>query len=216
LLGIALHKGALASLDQAVYSLFGAVRAFADPDAEPGRATRLVPVHTLDLPMVRKPGEAGVYCTAGINLIGGVLRKATGISLPRFFHESFAEPMGISYYQMNLSPTYVGYMRGGIRLRPRDFRKLGQLYLDGGAWKGHRIVSEDWVRESFAPHASLNESADYGFAWWRRRCEVGGQTIDTYYASGNGGQFLLVVPELDLVALIQAGNYSANRTSSRA
>lgn len=168
--------------------------------------------YALDLPMIHEPGEAGVYCTAGMNLIGGAIQKATGISLMQFFQEEFAQPLGISYYQMNLSPTDEAYMGGGIRLRPRDFLKLGQLYLDEGVWKGRRIVSEKWVRESAAPHASLNQSDDYGFAWWRQAYEVGGRTIDTYYASGNGGQLLFVVPELDLVVLIQAGNYSDGRT----
>ena len=245
LLGIAIHKGALAGLDQPVYSLFGGVEAFANPDPRKQRMTvrHLITMssgfdcddgnydspgnedimqnqseqpdwhrYALDLPMVREPGEAGVYCTAGINLIGGVLQHATGMSLPRFFQEELAQPLDISTYQMNLSPTYQGYMGGGIRLRPRDFLKLGQLYLDGGVWNGRRIVSEAWVQESAAPHASVNESDDYGFAWWRRSYEVGGRTIDTYYASGNGGQLLFVVPELDLVALIQAGNYSDGRT----
>lgn len=245
LLGIAIHKGALASLDQPVYSLFGGVEAFANPDPRKRRMTvrHLVTMssgfdcddddydtpgnedtmqsqdeqpdwhrYALDLPMVREPGEAGVYCTAGVNLIGAVLQETTGVSLPRFFQEEFAEPLDISYYQMNLSPTYHGYMGGGIRLRPRDFLKLGQLYLDGGVWRDQRIVSEEWVRESAAPHATLNETDDYGFAWWRRSYEVEGQTIDTYYASGNGGQLLFVVPEFDLVFLIQAGNYSDGRT----
>ncbi len=245
LLGIALHQGSLASLDESVYPLFGGVAAFANPDPRKGRMTarHLVTMssgfdcddddydtpgnedtmqsqseqsdwyrYVLDLPMVREPGEAGVYCTAGINLIGGVLEKVTGTSLPRLFQEQFAVPMGISNYQMNLSPTYHGYMGGGIRLRPRDFLKLGQLYLDGGVWNGQRIVSEAWVNESAAAHASLNESDDYGFAWWRRSYQVAGKTIETYYASGNGGQLLFVVPELDLVVLIQAGNYSDGRT----
>ncbi|MEO1369656.1 MAG: serine hydrolase, partial [Acidobacteriota bacterium] len=168
--------------------------------------------YTLDLPMVREPGEAGVYCTAGIHLLGGALREATGTSLPRFFHGELAEPLGMGHYQMNLSPGYRGYMGGGIRLRPRDFLKLGQLYLDGGVWQGRRIVSEAWVRESAAPHASLGSNDDYGFAWWRRSYDVDGRTISTYYASGNGGQLLFVVPELELVVLIQAGNYSDGRT----
>ena len=245
LLGIAIHKGALASVDEPVYPLFGGAKAFEHPDPRKERMTvrHLVTMssglhcddddgsspgnedtmqsqdeqldwyqYTLDLPMVREPGEAGAYCTAGIHLIGGVLRQATGLSLPRFFQEELAEPLDMPYYQMNLSPTYRGYMGGGIRLRPRDFLKLGQLYLDGGVWRGRRIVSEEWVRESAAPQASLYENGDYGFAWWRRSYEVRGQTLDTYYASGNGGQLLFVVPELDLVVLIQAGNYSDGRT----
>lgn len=171
--------------------------------------------YTLDLPMVAEPGESDAYCTAGINLIGGALKAKTGMSLPRFFHENFAELLNISHYHMNLSPTYEGYMGGGIRLRPRDFMKLGQLYLDGGVWNGQRLVSEDWVEASAAPHSSMNEKDDYGFAWWRNAYTVNGQSIETYYASGNGGQMLFVVPELDLVVQINAGNYSDGRTRNR-
>lgn len=245
LLGIALHKGIVDSIDAPVYPFFGGVAAFANPDPRKARMTirHLVTMspglacddgdgespgnenamqeqdrqpdwyrYALDLPIVREPGEAGFYCTAGINLIGGILQKASGVSLPRFFQEEFANPLGISYYQMNLSPDEQGYMGGGIRLRPRDFLKLGQLYLDDGIWNDQRIVSKEWVRESAASHASMNESDDYGFAWWRKSYEVGTRTIETFYASGNGGQLLFVVPELELVALIQAGNYGDGRT----
>lgn len=163
--------------------------------------------YTLDLPMVREPGEQGVYCTAGINLIGGLISKTTGMSLPRFFHESFAKPLSIPYYQMNLTPDNRAYMGGGLRLRPRDFLKLGQLYLNGGVWNGQRIVSEDWVRESTAPHTSINQKDDYGFAWWRQSLDVEGKNIETYMAVGNGGQMMVVVPALDLIVLLNAGNY---------
>ncbi|MEL7452761.1 MAG: serine hydrolase domain-containing protein [Pseudomonadota bacterium] len=168
--------------------------------------------YALNLAMVGEPGGTDVYCTAGINLIGGVLLQTTKQSLPRFFHGAFAEPLNISHYHMNLSPTYEGYMGGGIRLRPRDFLKLGQLYLNGGVWNGQRLLSEEWIDASFAAQASLNEADDYGFAWWRRSYDVNGQRIGTYYASGNGGQLLFVVPELDLAVQINAGNYSDGRT----
>lgn len=248
LLGIAIHKGFISSVDQPIYPLFGGVEAFANPDPRKERMTlrHLVTMssgfdcndndsnslghedkmqnqdeqpdwyrYTLDLPMVREPGESGAYCTAGMNLIGGVIREVSGMSLPQFFQQQFAEPMGVEHYQMGLSPSYHGYMGGGIRLRPRDFLKLGQLYLDGGVWQGKRILSEEWVQESAAPHSSLNSSDDYGFAWWRKNYEVNGQTIATYYASGNGGQLLFVVPELDMVVLIQAGNYSDGHTRNQ-
>ncbi|MEM1178290.1 MAG: serine hydrolase [Acidobacteriota bacterium] len=245
LLGIAIRRGDLPDLDQPVYSFFGGVEAFENPDPRkrrltvrhlitmtsgldcddddwetPGNEDRMQSQseqtdwyrYALDLPMVREPGEAGVYCTAGIHLAGGVIRAATGKSLPRFFHEELAEPLGMGHYQMNLSASDRGYMGGGIRLRPRDFLKLGQLFLDGGVWQGRRIVSEDWARESAAGQATLYEDQDYGFAWWRRTDEIDRRTIDTFYASGNGGQLLFVIPELDTVAMIQAGNYSDGRT----
>ncbi len=134
------------------------------------------------------------------------------MSLLRFFQENFADPLEISYYQMNLSPTEDAYMGGGIRLRPRDFLKLGQVYLGGGVWKGKRLVSEDWVRQSATAHASLNRENDYGYGWWRQTFEVRGRSIDTFFASGNGGQMLFVIPELEMTVMIQAGNYSDGRT----
>ncbi|MEO0345745.1 MAG: serine hydrolase [Pseudomonadota bacterium] len=168
--------------------------------------------YTLDLPMRAEPGSADIYCTAGINLLGGAISKATGRSLPRFFHEQLAVPLQMGHYHMNLSPMERGYLGGGIRLRPRDFIKLGQLYLDGGVWNGHRVVSEDWVRESATAQSSINSEGDYGFAWWRRDFRVGDRSIATYQAAGNGGQMLFVVPELELVVMFNAGNYSDGRT----
>ncbi|MDJ0917585.1 MAG: serine hydrolase [Woeseiaceae bacterium] len=247
LLGSAIHSGAIERLDMPVYSYFGGVDAYANPDPRKARMTlrHLVTMspgfdcddddydspgnegvmqdqdaqpdwytYTLDLPMRNEPGDADIYCTAGINLLGGVISKATGQSLPAYFDDKLAVPLQMGHYQMNLSPMERGYMGGGIRLRPRDFIKLGQLYLDGGVWNGTRIVSEDWVRESRAAHSSLNEEDDYGYAWWRRSFRVDDRDIETYYASGNGGQLLFVVPTLDLVVLIQAGNYSDGRTRS--
>ncbi|MEO0576228.1 MAG: serine hydrolase, partial [Pseudomonadota bacterium] len=168
--------------------------------------------YTLDLGMIREPGEAGVYCTGGINVVGAALQELTGMSLKRFFDESFARPLNLGHYEMNLSPTYHAYMGGGIRLKPRDFLKLGQLYLDGGQWNGKRLLSAAYVEMSAAPQASINTEDDYGFAWWRRSFDVDGRSINTFYASGNGGQTLLVIPELEAVVLLQAGNYSDGRT----
>lgn len=168
--------------------------------------------YTLDLPLVSAPGETSFYCTAGINLLGGALQRATGMSLPRFFQENFADPLEIPYYQMNLSPTGDAYMGGGIRLRPRDFLKLGQVYLNGGTWNGKRLVSREWVRQSSAAQAAMNQPDDYGYGWWRQTFDVQGRSIDTFFASGNGGQMLFVVPELEMTVMINAGNYSDGRT----
>ena len=248
LLGIALERSLVSSIDEPVYPLFGGVETFANPDPRKERMTlrHLVTMspgfdcddddydtpgnednmqsqsdqpdwysYTLDLPMAAEPGEADAYCTAGLNLIGGALKAKIGMSLPRFFHENFAEPLNISHYHMNLSPTYDAYMGGGIRLRPRDFLKLGQLYLDGGVWNGRRLVSKEWVNASASPQSSLNTEDDYGFAWWRNTYDVNGRSIETYLAAGNGGQMTFVVPELELVVQFNAGNYSDGRTRGR-
>ena len=162
----------------------------------------------LDLPMAHNPGEQGVYCTAGINLLGAAISRTTGIWLPRFFEERFARPLDIHHYHINLQPMGDAYLGGGIRLRPRDFLKLGQLYLNQGRWQDRQLLCPEWILRSTTPQASIYESDDYGYAWWLKTYDFQGRKVRSYYASGNGGQLLIVLPELDTVILFMGGNYN--------
>jgi CubicO group peptidase (beta-lactamase class C family) len=161
---------------------------------------------TLDLAMVRPPGEKAVYGSASPNLLGGVLARTTGRWLPDLFAELIAEPLGIRRYAMNLMPTGEAYMGGGLHLSPRDFLKLGQLMLDGGRWRGRQVVSGDWVRRSVAPRYELNH-IHYGYLWWVADYPYHGRTVRAFFAGGNGGQVVLGIPELDLVVAFFGGNY---------
>lgn len=170
--------------------------------------------YTLDLPMAYEPGNgAAVYCTAGINLLGGIVRNTTGMPLAEFFRKYYAEPLDIHSYHMNLSPKGDAYMGGGIYMRPRDMLKLGQLYLDGGRWNGKQVISEQWTKAATTQHSFFAASDNtaghgYGYTWHLFKVQVAGHTYSEYMAQGNGGQLVMVVPELDLAALITAGNYS--------
>jgi len=85
--------------------------------------------------------------------------------------------------------------------------KFGEVMRTGGRWKGRRILSKDWVAESTRPHGAIHEPDDYGWGWWRSRVGAGAQAHDVFYASGNGGQLLFVVPSLEAVVLFMGGNY---------
>ena len=92
--------------------------------------------------------------------------------------------------------------------------KFGQLFLDGGTWRGKRVISESWVQESMAKHGRLEKAKDkneYGYLWWHHTYKVGDRTIDSIEARGAGGQYIFVVPSLDLVAVITSGNYRNGR-----
>ncbi|MEQ1616858.1 MAG: serine hydrolase domain-containing protein [Terricaulis sp.] len=176
----------------------------------------------LDLPMRHAPGERYAYCTAGTNLVGAALYAATGESVPALFERLIARPLQFGRYHWNLMPNGEGYLGGGAYLRPLDLLKLGQAYLNGGVWNGKRIVDRDWVRVSTSSHVEINEAttgmdadtfanvairgAD-GYGWHRYGVRVGGRMLEAYEANGNGGQFLIVVPEYDLVVVITGGNY---------
>ena len=163
--------------------------------------------YTLDLPMVHDPGSHYAYCSAGMNLVGAALTDATRTWLPALFDRTVARPLGFGRWHFNLMPTLEGYQGGGVRLRPRDLLKLGQAYLDGGVWRGRRIVPADWVAGSTAPLVRTSERSADGFAWHLYTLESGGGAWREYEANGNGGQLLIVVPDLELVVVFTAGNY---------
>jgi len=161
----------------------------------------------LSLPRAHPPGTTYAYCSAGINMVGSVIGQATHSWLPLFFDRYVARPMEIDRYAINLMPTGEAYSGGGMRMLPRDFLKFGQLYLDGGRWNGVRIVSADWVRQSTARQVDRSDGSQDGFGWHRHVLTAGTRSFQTYEAGGNGGQLMVVIPELELVVATTAGNY---------
>jgi CubicO group peptidase (beta-lactamase class C family) len=98
------------------------------------------------------------------------------------------------------------YGGGGAQFLPRDFMKFGQLMLDGGVWHGKRILSADFVKRASSPMYQLG-SMKYGYAWWSMDYPHKNRTVHAFAALGNGGQNVIVVPDLDLVVAVYASNY---------
>jgi CubicO group peptidase (beta-lactamase class C family) len=151
-----------------------------------------------------------------------VLKTATGTPLPELFDRWVARPLQFGRYSWNLMPTGDGYLGGGAFLRPRDLLKVGQMYLDGGAWRGRRIVDGSWVARSTEPKVQISPATTgldkerfpefYGegedaWGWHLNRLHSGERTYREYEATGNGGQLLMVIPDLGLVVVFTAGNY---------
>lgn len=178
--------------------------------------------YTLDLPMAHDPGSRYAYCSANINLMGAALTTATGTWLPELFERAVARPLQFGPYHWNLMPTDEGYLGGGAWVRPRDLLKIGQAYLDGGVWRGRRIVDASWVKRSTVPYVKISPATtgldpsqfgefyfegDDAYAWHLNGVRSGERTYYAYAATGNGGQLLIVVPEFDLVVVFTGGNY---------
>ena len=179
--------------------------------------------YTLNLQQKFSPGTRYAYCSANINLVGGALTVATHMWLPELFRRTVAEPLQFGEWHWNLMPNGEGYAGGGAFLLPRDFLKIGQLYLNGGEWNGRRVVPTDWVVDSTQPKVEVSPAttglseedfsnfylrAADGLAWHLNTLKSGGRTYRTYGATGNGGQLLVVVPEVDLAVVFTGGNYS--------
>ena len=162
---------------------------------------------TLNQKMIAEPGTKSAYCSASQHLAGAAVTAATDTWLPEFFRTAIAEPLQMDVYHYNLSPVGRGYGGGGIYITARDFLKLGQVFLDGGTWNGKRIVSEEWVHRATRPYSQIGREG-YGYGWWVFQYDFGGKKLDAYYAGGNGGQYIIVVPELDLNIVFMGGNFS--------
>jgi CubicO group peptidase (beta-lactamase class C family) len=168
-----------------------------------------------ELPLVNRPGTTFAYSTAGEMALRMLLANASGMSLNQFAEVYLFKPLGVTNY------TWTHHLYGRddvparVELTSRDLAKLGQLYLDGGIWRGKRIVSESWVSRSTAVHTRTNErnlgNPNYGYLWWRHSFAVDGEVFDGFQAQGAGGQFLFVFPELEVVAVFTSRNYGRRR-----
>ena len=170
----------------------------------------------LDAPMIDNPGSQPLYGSANPSILGGVLQQALDEPVEWFADRTLFEPLGIHTYTFALSPAGRVYMGGGLYLKPRDMLKYGQLYLDGGLWNGHRILTQAWVDASLAQYgrlAPLDYNGNfYGYLWWHHEYTVGEEVIHTIEARGNGGQYIFVIPSLEMTVVITSGNYRTGRT----
>jgi CubicO group peptidase (beta-lactamase class C family) len=146
------------------------------------------------------------------------VRVASGETLVEFADQNLFTPLGITSFDwigFPLAP-HIAVASSTLYLRPRDMAKVGQLYLQGGEWDGNRIISEEWIAESTAESIQIQSSQNpipglingYGYQWWRGTFANG--DTDTYFAAGWGGQFIYVLPLLDMVIALTGGHFDGN------
>jgi CubicO group peptidase (beta-lactamase class C family) len=167
-------------------------------------------------PVDAEPGSRFSYCGACLLPLSALLEKRSGLSVPDFAQKYLWDPLGIKQVKWFSGPQGVIPASFGLQMRPRDFLKLGVLYLDQGVWKGRKVISPEWITQSTGlqiPKSQTNGKNDYGYLWWERDVpapERGG-TVRAFFAWGVGGQYLFVVPSLQMVCLVTGGNYKDSR-----
>src|SRR5690349_4292055 len=132
----------------------------------------------LDLPMAFDPGQATQYCTGGVVVLGYIISRESGMALDAYANSYLFGPLGIREADWRRSPDGAATGGGGLKLRPRDAAKLGQLYLDGGTWNGTRIVPAGWVTLSQQRLYSLGGDR-YGYLWWKRSFSHASGNVDS-------------------------------------
>lgn len=163
-------------------------------------------------PMECTPGECYQYSTGVTHLVGIVLAESSGMSLRDYARDVLFDPLDAPLPGWDRSPQ--GYYLGGnnMALRPRDLLKVGILHLNDGRYEGRQLVPADWIERSWRPRfRSPWNGMGYGHLWWVS--DWGGE--EAFSAWGYGGQFLVVVPRLDLTFVATSSLARSERGHNR-
>jgi CubicO group peptidase (beta-lactamase class C family) len=221
LVGIAIERGHLRSVEETVGTLLP--EHFADP-GDPRRQITVEDLltmrsgldstsnrnygawvtsrnwvrHALTRPLLNEAGTRMRYSTGNTHVLSAILTKTTRKSTWQFAQEALAKPLGFTLAQWPRDPQGIYFGGNDMVLTPRQMLAFGELYLNRGRVNGVQLVPEAWIDLSFIPRGRSDFSEQmYGYGWWMR--EIGGR--QGYYAWGFGGQFIFLVPELDLVVV---------------
>ena len=168
--------------------------------------------YVLEQPMARPPGELFNYCGGATSLLSAALAKGVGRGIDAYAAEKLFGPLAIADFEwLGFTGSAEIAAFGGLRLRPRDLAKIGQLMADDGCWNGKQVLPPGWVEESTRPRANTEGygSLYYGYQWWLGRSLLRGHDLSWVAGFGNGGQRLFVVPDLDVVVAINAAHYGS-------
>jgi CubicO group peptidase (beta-lactamase class C family) len=138
------------------------------------------------------------YCSPGSHLLSCIVSYATGSCMEGYLRSRLFEPLGIKEYEWATDPQ--GHTAGHVflKMKSRDMAKLGQLYLGRGQFGGIEIFSPQWALSAAGKQSEgLPGFGAYGYHWWIT-C-LGGQIA--HYAWGHGGTLIMIIPELELVAV---------------
>jgi CubicO group peptidase (beta-lactamase class C family) len=154
--------------------------------------------------VIDKPGETFYYDSGLPHVLSSIIQKTSGLTLEEYAQINLFNPLDITDYIWESDPQGVTNGSSGLGLRPQDMAKLGYLYLHNGLWDGEQVVPTEWVQDSTTMHMEtrdlMNTAEDdgYGYYWWI-------DSFGGYSAHGYGGQYIFVLPGLDMIVVFTGG-----------
>jgi len=161
----------------------------------------------LDLPMDTEPGTVFTYNSGATMLLAGILKNTTGRTAEEYAREKLFEPLGIERYSWREGPNDITNTGWGLFLTPRDMARFGHLFLLKGQWGDRSIVPPSWVDVLAEPVSTFGDGTGYTYQWWLMPMPDGSHVP---YADGYGGQFIFVIPSLDMVVVSTATNFTSS------
>jgi CubicO group peptidase (beta-lactamase class C family) len=154
----------------------------------------------LDQPMAAAPGTRFYYSSGNSHLLSAILGKVTGRSANDYAREKLFGPLGIDDVLWQADPQGVSGGGAGLYLQPRDMARIGYLWLRGGVWEGKQILPAAWIEGVRQADVDMRESwasdLRYGRQFWVMPLR------DAFLAVGYHRQLIVVMPKLDIVAVV--------------
>jgi CubicO group peptidase (beta-lactamase class C family) len=161
--------------------------------------------YALQQPLQAPPGTLMQYSTGNTHLLSAILTRATGKSTLAFAREVLGEPLGFHLAAWPKDPQGIYFGGNDMEMTARQMLAFGQLYLEGGRANGKQVIPTEWIQLSLQRHAESTREHGrfYGYGWWID--QMAG--FEVSYAWGFGGQFIVLVPELDLVVVTTSSSH---------
>lgn len=178
----------------------------------------------LDLPLAHSPGQQWAYTSVAPVILGGITANASHMTVMAFADHYLFKPLGIVHYRWTTDPAQHGMTAGSFFIRPADMLKIGELVANQGVWHGKRLVSAHWLKASTAPiipipafsfvRSSRTKAAQpqptyYGYYWYREQIVTNSAKEEVLFASGNGGQYIMLIESLQLVVVFTGSNFNS-------
>lgn len=151
-----------------------------------------------NVPLKYKPDEKWNYNSGLSHLLTGIIKNRSGTNLLEFAKQNLFRPLGIEKIKWEKAPD--GNERGNseLWLSPKDLAKIGLMMLNEGRWNNKQIISKHWIEKSTKKYFDgFPQIGGYGYHWHTRKFGK----YNSYLAAGWGGQFLIVIPALNLVVV---------------
>ncbi len=222
LVGIAVSKGLIKSVDQRIVDFFPELAKDPEPkkrditiedlltmrsglESTSGREygawvqSRNWVRYALAQPLTDEPGTRVEYSTGTSHLLSVILTKATKKSTWQFAQEDLAKPLGFGLAQWPQDPQGIYFGGNDMLMTPRQMIRFGELYENGGRLGDRQVIPRAWIDQTAVGRGRSRWGSDreYGYGFWIR--EFAG--YKSFYAWGYGGQFIFVIPDLQLVVV---------------
>ncbi|QES93588.1 serine hydrolase [Empedobacter brevis] len=182
---------------------------------------------SLHQPLAHSPGEKWAYTSTNTMILSGILSKSSEMTVTQFADKFLFKPLEITNYRWTKDPSEQEMTAGSFYILPTDLLKIGELLLHEGKYRNQVVISGNWISESTKATNKIENFSNvkisktnlavpqptyYGYGWYNEKIKTDTYSYNVLFASGNGGQYIMVIKELNLVAVFTGNSYNSSKS----